>query len=205
MISNKLTHHSTYNVACHIVIIQELIGEKSSSGNVVLNDTVQAGNELLLTHLLSDVERDSIRHEMKSVRDSFDSVWTNLDEISRQTTLNLIQWTSCSENMAQVETWLNAAHQQLTDNYGYGTSLDEKRTQLYTCRVRFHLVRFPCLIFVGDISFELYSLHFSFSSSRRSVIKYSHISCLSFKQHKKMFLLKNGLISVQRNLIEPTF
>ncbi len=114
------------------MFLQELVAEKEH-GNDKLIQAVDSG-EKLYPNTAAD-GREMIRHELRLLKQDWDSLYDDVMAAQRQLNVNVVQWTSFEESYDKLEVWLKATEAQLKGDIPLKATLDDKKSQLSTYRV----------------------------------------------------------------------
>ena len=116
-------------------MVQELAQDKDS-GFTKLNLAVEAGEKLYPSTAAEG--RDSIRQQLRNLKQDWDTLFDEVMSSQRQLEVNLVQWTSFEESYDQLEGWLKNMEAQLSGEVPLHTTFEEKKAQLQTYRVSSH-------------------------------------------------------------------
>ena len=114
-------------------VTQELSQDKDT-GYAKLTQAVESG-EKLYPHTAS-TGREAIRQEVRSLKQDWDALFDNVMSEQRHLEVSLVQWTSFQESSHQLEAWLSGMEAQLKGDLPLVATLEEKKAQLQTYRVR---------------------------------------------------------------------
>ena len=70
----------------------------------------------------------------------WDSVYDDVLSSQRQLEVNLVQWTSFEDSYGQLDNWVKQTDSQLSADIPLHNTLEEKKSQLQTYRVRFCII-----------------------------------------------------------------
>lgn len=99
----------------------------------LLDRSVEAGENLC--SLLSGEGREVIRRQTGAVQQEWDELFMQVTSSLQQLDIRLVEWTSYTDSVDQVEAWLAKMRTLVTDELPLVGTLDEKKTQLQTFRV----------------------------------------------------------------------
>jgi len=108
-------------------VVKELLHNKSSR-QACLAEAVEAGESLYAN--LSVQGRDIVRNNIKTMRQNFDNLYDKVAAFQRHLEVHLVEWTSFSESLKQVESWLKSTENQFGGDITLLATLDEKKSQL---------------------------------------------------------------------------
>ena len=95
---------------------------------------VEAGESLLA--VTTGASRNVIRHEISSLQQEWDGFYVGVTDASRIVAVSLVEWSSLSDSIKQVELWLSKMEASVGTEWQPGGTIDEKKSQLQTNRVR---------------------------------------------------------------------
>lgn len=99
-----------------------------------LNQAIEAG-EALYTNLTAE-GRENVRQEIRLLRQDWDELFEDVMAAQRQLEVSLVEWTSFSDSLQQLQEWLKGIESQLGGgDVPYVASLEEKKAQLQSYKV----------------------------------------------------------------------
>lgn len=111
---------------------QELLQDRTK-GTDVLSRMVEAGENLL--SLSSGDSRNAIRQQMNSIQQEWDDFYTRVNDASRHVAVNIVEWSSLSDSIKQIEAWLEKMEASLGKEWMPGGTIEEKKSMLQSHRV----------------------------------------------------------------------
>ena len=103
-------------------------------GTTKLASATEAG-ERLYPHTAAE-GRELIRNELRTLKADWDALYDEISGSHRQLEVSLVQWDSFEESYAGMDSWLVAMEAELHGDMPYRSTLEEKKAQLQTYRVR---------------------------------------------------------------------
>lgn len=95
---------------------------------------VEAGENLL--SVSSGDSRNAVRQQINSVQQDWDDFYTRANDASRHVSVNIVEWSSLSDSIKQIETWLEKMEAPLGSEWSPGGTVEEKKSMLQSHRVR---------------------------------------------------------------------
>ena len=114
--------------------LQALLAVKNR-GLDKLNSAIEEGEKLYPD--TAPPGRDKIRQQLRTAKDVWDSLMSDLGEISRRLDAQRDQWSAYQDSSDQVERWLLEVETWLDADAGLKDGLSEKKTKLQNCKVWF--------------------------------------------------------------------
>ena len=105
----------------------------TDSGLGTFNSALESGERLYPN--TSNEGRESIRRELRTLRDKWENYNDNLNETQRKLESSRMQWSSFDENFDQLEKWINDTDKQLKEDAESKNTLQEKKSSLQHYRV----------------------------------------------------------------------
>lgn len=99
-----------------------------------MTDATECGERLFSN--TSPEGRETIRQQLRAVRQEWDSLFSDVLGTQRQVEAQLFHWTSFSESTGQLDQWLTSMEAQLAHHLPAAGSLEEKKAQLQSCKVK---------------------------------------------------------------------
>jgi len=99
----------------------------------LLDDSIEAAENLCA--VLSCEGRDVIHEQIGALQQEWDELLMKLMFSQQQVELSLVEWTSYTDCMGQVEAWFAKMRSLLSDELPLVATLDEKKSQLQMCKV----------------------------------------------------------------------
>ena len=96
--------------------------------------------------------RDSIRQDIAALQRGFDDLYNKVTSAQRNLEINLVEWTSYTDSIRQVEVWLNKMESLVLTELPQVGLIDEKKALLQN-----YMVFYLCTSYVFD-----YKVLFSF-------------------------------------------
>ena len=87
--------------------------------------------------LLSGDGRDLIHRQIESLQLKWDELFTKITVVQRQLEVSVVEWTSYTDSVSQVEAWLTRMRMMVIAELPVLDTLHEKKTQLQTFKVAF--------------------------------------------------------------------
>ncbi|KAL5008450.1 hypothetical protein ScPMuIL_014031 [Solemya velum] len=112
-------------------VMQILMSEKEH-GLQKLNSSIEAGEKLYPDTASSG--RDKIRQELRTAKEDWDRLFSNLGDAQRKVDSFLLQWSSYSDSQGQVLRWITETEGALRADLDPKNTLQEKRKQLQNQR-----------------------------------------------------------------------
>lgn len=78
---------------------------------------------------------DVVRQKTDAVRQEWDALFAKIAASQRQLEIRLVEWMSYNDSISQIEMWLVKMRTLVVDELPLLAILDEKKTQLHTCKV----------------------------------------------------------------------
>ncbi len=117
----------------YVICLQELLVNKDE-GLARFNAALEHGEKLYPN--TSNQGRESIRRELRGLRDTWESFQDKLNETQRQLEGARMQWSSFDENFEQLAKWIDDTENHVTAEPELKNSLQEKKAQLQQCKVQ---------------------------------------------------------------------
>ena len=108
--------------------------EDKEVGQQVLNMALDKGERLYPD--TSTAGREKIRQQLRTAKDVWDSLQTDLVDLQRRTEVSATQWSAFTEGQGQLERWLLEVETWVNTDTDLKESLTEKRAQLQNNKVR---------------------------------------------------------------------
>lgn len=99
----------------------------------MLDRAIEAGENLCT--MLSGDGRDMIRQQTGDLQREWDELFIKITSSQRQVEISLLEWTSYSDCVSQVNTWLIKMRTLVGGELPLVGTLEEKKAQLQTCKV----------------------------------------------------------------------
>ncbi|XP_041353316.1 nesprin-1-like isoform X4 [Gigantopelta aegis] len=112
-------------------LIQILFSEKEH-GLQKLNLTIEAGEKLYPD--TAALGREKVRQDIRSCKESWERLFTGLNDAQRKVDAFLLQWSSYADGQDQLMRWLGETEAALRSDVEVKNTLQEKRLQLQTHR-----------------------------------------------------------------------
>jgi len=106
----------------------------------LLDHAIEAG-ENLCAMLIGD-GRDMIRQQTGALQHEWDELFIKITSSQRQVEISLVEWTSYSDCVSQVNAWLVKMRTLVSSELPLVSTLEEKKAQLQTCKVTIILTVF---------------------------------------------------------------
>jgi len=103
----------------------------------LLDHAIAAGEKLCA--MLSVEGHDVVRQQTAALQLEWDDLFTKVTASQRQLDVTLLEWTSYTDRVHQIEAWLAKMRTLLRNELPLVGTLEEKRTQLQTFKVLMHL------------------------------------------------------------------
>lgn len=105
----------------------------TDSGLGTFTSALESGERLYPN--TSNEGRETIRRELRSLRDKWENYNDNLNETQRKLDTSRMQWSSFDENFEQLEKWLDDTARQVKEDHEVKNTLQEKKAALQHYRV----------------------------------------------------------------------
>ena len=122
------------DIALDITFLFQALVHEKESGFERVSQALEAGDKLYPS--TSTEGREIIRNELRRLKTDWDSLYDDVLGVQRHLEVSLVQWTSFEESYEQLEGWLKNMEGQLTGETPLHATLEEKKGQLQTYRVR---------------------------------------------------------------------
>jgi len=94
----------------------------------------EAGESLMA--VTTGANRNVIRQAMGALQHEWDSFYGDVTDASRNVAVNLVEWSSLSDSIKQVEAWLGKMEASVGTEWQPVGTIEEKKSQLQINRVR---------------------------------------------------------------------
>lgn len=98
-----------------------------------LNSAIEAGEKLNTD--TANPGREKIRQELRTAKEDWDRLFTELSEAQRRLDSHLMQWSSFADSQEQLLRWMTETEAALRADVDLKNTLQEKRLQLQNHRV----------------------------------------------------------------------
>jgi hypothetical protein len=115
-------------------IVQQDLLQERTKGTDVLGRMVEAGENLL--SVSTGDSRNAIRQQMNSIQQEWDDFYSRANDASRHVAVNIVEWSSLSDSIKQIEAWLEKMEASLGNEWTPGGMIEEKKSLLQSHRVR---------------------------------------------------------------------
>lgn len=105
----------------------------TDSGLGTFNSALESGERLYPN--TSNEGRETIRRELRALRDKWENYNDNLNETQRKLESSRMQWSSFDENFDQLEKWLGDTAEHVKEDAEVKNTLPEKKAALQNYRV----------------------------------------------------------------------
>lgn len=106
----------------------------TDSGLGTFNSALESGERLYPN--TSNEGRETIRRELRALRDKWENYNDALNETQRKLEGSKMQWSSFDENFEQLDKWMDDTAEQLKEDADVKNTLQEKKAALQHYRVR---------------------------------------------------------------------
>uniref|UniRef100_A0A2C9KCB0 Calponin-homology (CH) domain-containing protein n=1 Tax=Biomphalaria glabrata TaxID=6526 RepID=A0A2C9KCB0_BIOGL len=119
-------------------ILQSLIANKEN-GASIFNTAIEAGEKLYPN--TANEGRESIRRELRGLRESWEMFNDNLNETQRQLDSSRMQWQSFDENFDQLYQWVQDVESKVEIEPELKSSLQEKKALLQNYKTKYQDIK----------------------------------------------------------------
>ncbi|KAK0046935.1 nesprin-1, partial [Biomphalaria pfeifferi] len=119
-------------------ILQSLIASKEN-GASIFNTAIEAGEKLYPN--TANEGRESIRRELRGLRESWEMFNDNLNETQRQLDSSRMQWQSFDENFDQLYQWVQDVESKVEIEPELKSSLQEKKALLQNYKTKYQDIK----------------------------------------------------------------
>ena len=113
--------------------LQTIVDGKEAGSSLVAAAT--AAGERLQPNTAAD-GRETVRQQLRHLKESWDTIHEDITSCQRQLDMSELQWTSFKDSVDQLQSWLTGMDGQLCGYASLHATLDEKKSQLSSCKVR---------------------------------------------------------------------
>lgn len=136
--SKETLRNASQNVlAEQAKVLEELLSQKSS-GSLLLNSTVEAGEKLYPS--TSPEGREIVVNQLEELQQAFDAFFDELNLADRDLKTKLNVWSEFDSGLQGVERWCKEIERQLPQDIELKATLEEKKAQLQIYRNLLHEV-----------------------------------------------------------------
>ncbi|KZC10894.1 Nesprin-1 [Dufourea novaeangliae] len=122
----------------NVSTLKDLLSRQSSA-NLLINNTVEAGERLYPTTGMEG--REIVRQQLLDLQQAFEELYDSIASTERELQSKISRWSGFDESNEAFERWLRTIETQLKPEIELKTTLDEKRAQLQIYRTFLHDVQ----------------------------------------------------------------
>ncbi|GFO48198.1 nesprin-1, partial [Plakobranchus ocellatus] len=116
-----------------LALVKDLVAHKDE-GSGLFNTALEAGEKLYPN--TSNEGREAIRHELRGLRDNWESFNDSLSDTQRQLDSSRMQWQTFDDSFEQLQKWVNGVEQQVQAEPELKATLQEKKALLQNYKTR---------------------------------------------------------------------